>query len=125
MNRSHVLFAGFVAIAASAPMAATMAQDISVTAGSHAKVVLDNDRVRVIELNLPAGSTTGMHSHGDNLVVAISGGMAVQTMADGSTKSMNTKPGEVRWSDPVTHDTKNTGKAVTRVLVIELKDAKR
>ena len=98
---------------------------MAVTAGKNAKVVLDNDKVRVIEVNLPPGGTTGMHSHGDNLVIAISGGMATQTLADGSTRPLNTKPGEVRWSDPVTHDTKNTGKNTSRTLVIELKDAQK
>jgi quercetin dioxygenase-like cupin family protein len=111
-----------VVIAATAPLPAA-AQDMAVSAGNKAKVVLDNDKVRVLEVNLPPGGNTGMHSHGDNLVVFLSGGMSVQTMADGSAKQMETKPGEVRWSDPVTHDTKNTGKAMTRALVIELKDA--
>jgi beta-alanine degradation protein BauB len=100
------------------------AQDMAATAGDKARVVLDNDRVRVIELNMPPGSNTGVHSHGDNLVVFLSGGSAIQTMADGTTKTMERKPGEVLWSDPVTHDTKNTGKSATRTLVIELKDAK-
>ena len=124
MNRFHSLIVCFVVIAATAPLSVA-AQDMAVTAGNKAKVVLDNDKVRVIEVNLPPGSSTGMHSHGDNLVVPLSGGMAVQTMADGSTRQMETKPGEVRWSDPVTHDTKNTGKATSRTLVIELKDAKK
>jgi len=122
MNRSSLLIACVVAIVASAPLCA---QDMAVTAGKNAKVVLDNDKVRVIEVNLPPGGTTGMHSHGDNLVIAISGGMATQTLADGSTRPLNTKPGEVRWSDPVTHDTKNTGKSASRTLVIELKDAQK
>ena len=124
MKRSHVLSACLLAIAASAASSAA-AQDLAVTAGSRAKVVLDNDKVRVIEVNLPPGSTTGMHSHGDNLVVYLSGGMTIQTMGDGSTKELEAKSGEVRWSDPVTHDTKNTGKAATRAIVIELKDAKK
>ena len=100
------------------------AQDMATTAGDKARVVLDNDKVRVIELNMPPGSSTGVHSHGDNLVVFLSGGSAIQTMADGATKTMVRKPGEVLWSDPVTHDTKNTGKSASRTLVIELKDAK-
>ncbi|KQY50468.1 hypothetical protein [Lysobacter sp. Root494] len=99
------------------------AQDMAATAGDKARVVLDNARVRVIELNMPPGSSTGVHSHGDNLVVFLTGGSAVQTMADGTTKTIERKPGEVSWSDPVTHDTKNTGKSATRTLVIELKDA--
>jgi quercetin dioxygenase-like cupin family protein len=100
------------------------AQDMAATAGNHARVVLENDRVRVIELNMPPGASTGMHSHSDNLVVFLSGGSAMQTMADGTTKAMARKAGEVLWSDPVTHDTKNTGKSASRTLVIELKDAK-
>jgi hypothetical protein len=43
-------------------------------------------------------------------------------MADGSTKERHTKPGDVLWSGPVTHDTLNTGKAAARVLIIELKE---
>jgi len=124
MNRFHALIVCFVVIAATAPLSVA-AQDMAVTAGNKAKVVLDTDKVRVIEVNLPPGSTTGMHSHGGNVVVYLSGGMVVQTMDDGSTKQLESKPGEVRWSDPVTHDTKNTGKAATRALVIELKEAKK
>ena len=98
-----------------------LAQDMAVTAGKSAKVVLDNERVRVIELNMAPGGKTGMHSHGDNLVVFLSGGEAEQTMPDGSKKKMSRQPGEVLWSGPVTHDSLNTGKAPTRTLVIELK----
>ena len=81
------------------PLAA--AQDMAATAGKHAKVVLDNDKVRVIELTMGPGESTGMHSHGDNIVVFLSGGAAVQTMADGSTRAMDRKPGEVLWSGPL------------------------
>ena len=116
-----IVAAGVVACAFAVPAAA---QDLAKTAGKEAKVVLDNTRVRVIELNMAPGASTGMHSHGDNVVVFVSGGDAVQTMADGSTKTMSRKPGEVVWSGPVTHDTKNTGKSAVRTLVIELKDAK-
>ena len=98
------------------------AQDMAATAGNKARVVLENDKVRVIELNMPPGASTGMHSHGDNLVVFLTGGSAMQTMADGTTRSIERKSGEVLWSAPVTHETKNAGKSATRTLVIELKD---
>jgi quercetin dioxygenase-like cupin family protein len=114
-----------VLVACATAMLATnaFAQDMAATAGKNAKVVLENDKVRVVELNMPPGASTGMHSHGDNLVVFLSGGSAIQTMADGTTRSMERKPGEVLWSEPVTHDTKNAGKSAVRTLVIELKDA--
>jgi quercetin dioxygenase-like cupin family protein len=119
MNRAHVLAACLPAALALAPVVA--AQDMAATAGKNAKVVLDNDRVRVIEVDIPPGGSTGMHSHGQHLVVYVSGGATVQTMGDGSTKDVNRKPGEVLWSEAVTHDTRNTGKAKTKAVVIELK----
>ena len=118
MNRLHVLIGVMLA---AAPLAGA-AQDLAVTAGKDAKVVIDNDKVRVIELQMAPGASTGMHSHGDNVVVFLTGGSATQTMADGSTKQMQRKAGEVLWSDPVTHDTKNTGKTTVKTLIIELKE---
>ena len=112
--------AGAIACALAAPCAA---QDLAKTAGKNAKVLIDNEKVRVIELQMAPGAKTGMHSHGDNLVVFVTGGDATQTMADGTTKTMSRKPGEVLWSGPVTHDTVNTSKTAIRTLVIELKDS--
>jgi hypothetical protein len=118
----------FRLVAAALPLALIAvpgcAQDLAATAGKDARVVMDNDKVRVIELQMAPGDSTGMHSHGDNLVVFLSSGMAMQTMADGTTKPLERKPGDVMGSDPVTHDTKNTGKAKVRTLIIELKEPK-
>ena len=120
MKRSHLLAACLPVALAMAGAAA--AQDMVQAAGKDAKVVLENDRVRVIEINVPPGGSTGMHSHaGDQLVVFLSGATGMQVMADGSSKPMDRKAGEVAWSAPVTHDTKNTGKAAVRTLVIEMK----
>ncbi|NDK37890.1 cupin domain-containing protein [Pseudoxanthomonas gei] len=119
MNQNNLRVACAMALAFSVPCSA---QDLAVTAGSQAKVVLDNARVRVVQLEIPPGGKTGMHSHGDNLVVYLTDGDAIQTLADGSSKSRHTTAGEVLWSDPVTHDTRNTGKAPVKVVVIELKE---
>lgn len=119
MNRTTVLAACAIAMAASL---SSSAQDMAVTAGEQAKVVLDNEKVRVIQLEIAPGGKTGMHSHGDNIVVYLSGGDATQTLADGTSKARHTEPGEIMWSGPVTHDTENTGKAPVKVLVIELKE---
>ncbi|GAB3369111.1 hypothetical protein GCM10027431_15630 [Lysobacter rhizosphaerae] len=96
-------------------------QDLAMTAGKNAKVLLDNDKVRVIELVIPPGGKTGMHSHGDNVVYYLADGDSSQTMADGTTKARHTKAGDTLWSGPVTHDTTNTGKTPAKALVIELK----
>ncbi|GAB3380242.1 cupin domain-containing protein [Lysobacter fragariae] len=119
MDRS-ALVAYLFAATAMLPLCAS-AQDMAVTAGKHVKVLLDNEKVRVMELSFAPGESTGMHSHGDNIVYYITGGKAKQTMGDGSTKERVTQPGEALWSGPVTHDTVNTGKSDVKVLIIELK----
>jgi len=119
MSRNFVLAGCVLAVAVCLP---SSAQDMAVTAGSQVKVVLDNDKVRVMQLEIAPGGKTGMHSHGDNVVVYLTGGDALQTLADGSSKSRHTNDGEVIWSGPVTHDTTNTGKTAVKVLVIELKE---
>jgi quercetin dioxygenase-like cupin family protein len=103
---------------------AAFAQDMVQVMGKQAKVVLENERVRVIEIEVAPGASTGMHSHaGDQVVVFLSGGQATQTNADGSTRTMDRKAGDVAFSGPVTHDTMNSGKKKVHTLVIELKGA--
>lgn len=99
------------------------AQDLVQTAGKNAKVVLDNDDVRVIELNMPAGGSTGLHEHKtDQLVVFLTDGKARQTDAvTKEEKVLTRKAGDVAFSPPVTHDTKNESGKPVRTLVIELK----
>ena len=121
MKRSTVLIACMAAATALAPLSGA-AQDLATTAGQNVKVLLDNDKVRVLELQMPPGSKTGMHSHGDNLVYFVTGGEALQTNADGTSKTMKRKPGEILWSGPVTHDTQNAGKTPVKTLIIELKE---
>lgn len=121
MNRSLAPVA--LALAALLPCAA-VAQDLVVTAGKHARVLLDNDRVRVIELKIPAGGSTGMHAHGDHIVYFLAGGSALQASPDGTSRERAIKAGEIQWSEPTTHDTRNTGKTPAHALIIELKPAK-
>lgn len=120
MKRSTAIRACVLATIALVPLAG-IAQDLAVTAGPNAKVLLDNDKVRVIELEIAPGGKTGMHSHGDNFVYFVTGGEATQSSADGTATKRQTKPGEVMWSGPVTHDTQNTGKAMVKALIVELK----
>jgi len=121
MKRSTALIACMVIATALVPLSGA-AQDLAQTAGKNIKVLLDNEKVRVLELQMPPGGKTGMHSHDDNIVYFITGGEAMQTGADGTTKTMQRKAGEALWSGPVTHDTQNIGKTPVKTLIIELKE---
>jgi len=118
MKRTSLLLVVLLLTAWTLPAAA---QDLAKTAGNQAKVLLDNDQVRVIELTVPPGGHTGMHSHGNSLVYFLSPGEAKQVKPDGSSQVMHSEPGKAVWVGPVTHDTFNVGKQPTRTLVVELK----
>lgn len=113
---------GWGAVAALVVMAPALAQDLAVSAGSQAKVLLDNDEVRVLELVTQPGAKTGVHSHGDHFVYFVTDGVALQVDADGGSMRRPLKAGELMWSGPVTHDTENAGDAAVKTLIVELKD---
>ncbi len=85
-------------------------------------VLLENDRVRVLEVTNPVGGTLKMHSHPAHILYFLEGARATMTTADGKVTQLESKKGEVRWVDPVTHKVENKGSAPIRTIVIELKD---
>ena len=91
-------------------------------AASNVKVILDNDKVRVLDVQFKAGEKLPMHSHPGNIIYSFSGGKTKTTLGDGTMKDTEFKAGEARWSDAVTH----ANEAVTdiHVLVIEVKEHK-
>ena len=122
MNRcSH--WRAAIALAALLPCAAT-AQDLAATAGKDANVLLDNAKVRVIELKIAPGGSTGMHAHGDHIVYFLADSQARQANPDGTYRDRQIKAGEIQWGEPITHDTRNTGTTPAHALIIELKPAK-
>jgi quercetin dioxygenase-like cupin family protein len=85
------------------------------------RVLLDNHRVRVLELRLPPGESEPMHSHPDYLVYVLSPATVRMTAADGSTKFVELRAGEVSFGSPTTHSGENVGGTTLHELIIELK----
>jgi len=127
MQRTTALSIGSVAIAVAfaCVSAPGMAQDIAKTAPKNVKVLLDNEHVRVLEIQLAPGEKTGMHSHPENVLYFMTDSKGKSTLSDGTSKVMESKAGEARWSEAVTHDVENVGKTTTKVLQVELKEAKK
>ena len=121
MHRNVFLAAGALAIAVSV---SSSAQDLVKTAGSGAKVILENDQVRVIELTVAPGKSTGTHTHGDHIIYFLTPGEALLTGPGKKPERRNIPQGHIEWASPVTHDTVNAGSAETRTLIIELKKPK-
>ena len=97
------------------------AQDAAKVAPDKVKVLLDNDKVRVLEFTVKPGEKTGMHSHPEHILYSLTGGMMKTTLSDGKTSETTTKAGNIRWIEAVTHDNENVGKTEIHALVIELK----
>ena len=85
------------------------------------KVLLDNDNVRVMEIEFDKGEVAATHSHPRHVVYVLEGGELTITGTDGKSEVMQAKPGDTFYMDATTHSAKNTGKTVVKAIVTELK----
>ena len=98
-----------------------MAQDLVKLMPNDVKVLVDNDRVRVLDVLHKPGVKEPMHSHPAYVSVYMSSTRVKVTTPDGKTVEKDRKAGEVAYSGPTTHALENIGTADQHVIVIELK----
>ena len=97
------------------------AQDPLVVNADTVHLKLENERVRVLESNLPPGGKENMHSHPAYVVYVIKGGTTRTHFPDGKVVDTVLEPGTVIYRDPVTHWAENIGATESNVLMVELK----
>lgn len=112
---------GWMAAALLAVPCVAAAQDLVKTSGGMAKVLREDARMRVIELTVPPGKHTGMHTHGEGIVYFLTPSIATQIEPDGAAQTLRFQQGEVHPLGRGAHDTVNSGAAPTRTLIVELK----
>ena len=100
------------------------AQDPAVTDGDKYKVLLDNERVRVLVYSDLPSEKTHEHRHPAFLVYALSPFKRRLTSTDGRVLTREFKAGDVVYSDGEAHVGQNVGATPTRVLMVELKEAR-
>jgi quercetin dioxygenase-like cupin family protein len=84
------------------------------------KFVMENDRVRVLEVIFKPGDKAIMHSHPDHVVHVLKGGKAKMT-SSGKTDLLELKTGQTIFLKAQSHEVENTGKTDLDLLVVELK----
>jgi len=102
-----------------------LAQDAATSDPRSFRVVLENERVRVLEFRSGPGLGVcgqGMHYHPDRVTVSLTGGRIKVTDAEGKAVVREIPPGYVFFSRAETHSTENIGGSGTRIYIIELKD---
>jgi len=78
------------------------------------KVIVDNDRVRVLDFKLKKGAKENTHIHPAHVVYVLTGFKIRSTFPDGKTANRETKSGDVLYSDVVAHASENIGDTTTR-----------
>jgi quercetin dioxygenase-like cupin family protein len=84
-------------------------------------VVLENDRVRVLEARGKPGDKTALHAHPAQVVIAITAGQFRFTSPDGHTVEVELKAGQAMYLDPVEHTAEITGTTESHTVLVELK----
>jgi hypothetical protein len=124
LNRRQLLLAGLGGMAAQLGAARAIAQDPAKVMPRSFRVVLENDKVRVLEFTSRPGMGIcgeGMHSHPARVNIVMSGWQSLASKPGSPPRAQERKDGEVFWRDAETHKVENVGKTNARVLMVELK----
>ncbi len=111
----------FVVGLASLAVSAALAQDPVKVDPKHYKVEFENDRVRVLHINVGAHEKTPMHAHPGSVLVWLTDAHVKFTFPDGKTEDAHGKAGQANWSAAVKHAGENLSDKPIEVLQVELK----
>ncbi len=85
------------------------------------KILLENERIRVLEYRDRPGEKTLQHQHPAFVLYAMSSFKRKLILPDGRTLMREFNIGDVMWSDAQTHIGENIGLTETHVIIVELK----
>jgi hypothetical protein len=96
-------------------------RDPVVTDGDKYKVVLENDRVRVLEYRDSPGQRTSPHHHPDYVLCAVTNFKRKFVLSEGREAVREVRLAEVAWGKAHSDIGENIGSTDTHVLIVELK----
>lgn len=96
-------------------------QSMPITPPEHHTVLLDNEHVRVLDVRIPPGSTSGRHSHPKSVVYQLTETRVRMSGPDGSGREMELKPGQITWTPGGEHIVENIGPNDDWGIIVELK----
>jgi hypothetical protein len=83
------------------------------------RVVMENERVRVLEYRDRPGDRTTPHAHPDSVMITMSA-FRRRLIGDDRTVEVELEPGLTRWLPAQRHAGENIGETETHVLFVEL-----
>jgi quercetin dioxygenase-like cupin family protein len=97
------------------------APDPITTDGDKYRVILENDRVRVLRYQDKPGDKTKPHYHVEFVLYALSPFRRRLIFPDGTVKERDFSPGDVIWMPAQVHTGENIGQTDTDVIIVENK----
>ena len=99
------------------------AQDALTVAPEVFKRVLENDRIRVLQVNMKPGAKVGLHRHPDHLFYMITEGTLVFKPDGRKPYEMTLNAGEALWLPAQSRAAENDTQKDVRAVLIEFKTA--
>jgi beta-alanine degradation protein BauB len=100
------------------------AQDsVKVAPDARRKVLIDNDKVKMMEVEFAPGDATPWHHHPNYITYILSDGRLEMTVKGKQTETVDIKAGGYMYSPAETHMVKNVGTTTVKILIVELKPA--
>jgi quercetin dioxygenase-like cupin family protein len=87
---------------------------------ARAKVLFQNEQVRVLRYRFKPGEKDGMHGHPDNVQILLTDAKATVTTPDGKTSQSQGKAGQVNWRPAIVHSVRNTGDKPFEGVLVEM-----
>ena len=97
------------------------AQDPVKVAPKQCKVEFENEQVRVLRWKVGPHEKTPMHEHPAMVSITLTGGNTRFTSADGKTREVKTKAGQVTWSAAEKHSSESLDGKPGELIQVELK----
>jgi len=122
---SGIVLGLMLAVFVNADHAGANADDLVTVSPNNYKVLLDNERVRILEYHLKPGEREKLHTHHRlTFVYSLNAATYEDIPKNGTVRTVSVKAGEVGMRQAeYTHMMNNTGKTEIASVVFELKDA--
>ena len=118
----NLLIGVVLGLTAAAPLAQrgnTPLPDAVRADSAHYSVSFENELVRLLRVNYPAGERSVMHRHPASCVVFLTDQVFDFTLPDGTTEPATVDAGALGCSDSTLHLPENIGKAAAEFIMIE------
>ena len=86
-----------------------------------AKVVFENEKVRVVRYHFEPGQQDEMHGHPDSVQIVLTDARTEILTPDGKTTKVEAKAGQVLWRPALQHSARNIGDKPIDGILVEMK----